>query len=56
MNSRPRNHLNGWSGTQEPSGGREPERVDAKKANGDSAYFALTCGAARLELVEGIKE
>lgn len=26
-------------------------RVDAKRADGRTAYFALTCGAARLELV-----
>lgn len=28
------------------------DRVFTKKLNGDTAYFALTCGAARLERVE----
>jgi len=27
-------------------------RVYAKNSDGEEAYFALTCGAARLELVE----
>jgi hypothetical protein len=26
-------------------------RVDVKRADGETAYFALTCGAARLESV-----
>jgi hypothetical protein len=26
-------------------------RVDAKRSDGEEAFFALTCGAARLELV-----
>lgn len=26
-------------------------RVDAKRGDGETAFFALTCGAARLELV-----
>lgn len=26
-------------------------RCDVKRADGETAYFALTCGAARLELV-----
>ena len=26
-------------------------RVDAKRGDGEEAFFALTCGAARLELV-----
>ena len=26
-------------------------RVDAKRSDGETAFFALTCGAARLELV-----
>ena len=28
------------------------DRVYAKRADGEEAYFALTCGAARLELME----
>lgn len=27
-------------------------RVDVKRADGETAYFALTCGAARLEPVQ----
>lgn len=27
-------------------------RVDVKRADGETAYFALTCGAARLEAVQ----
>jgi len=27
-------------------------RVDVKRADGETAFFALTCGASRLELVE----
>ena len=27
-------------------------RVDCKRADGETAYFALTCGAARLELID----
>lgn len=30
-------------------------RCDVKRADGETAYFALTCGAQRLELVEPAK-
>lgn len=30
----------------------EPKRVYVKRSDGEEAYFALTCGASRLELVE----
>lgn len=29
------------------------DRVYAKKANGEEAFFELGCGASRLEIVEG---
>ncbi len=31
------------------------DRCDVKREDGATAYFALTCGAQRLELVEGSK-
>lgn len=31
-------------------------RCDVKRADGETAYFALTCGAQRLELVEGANQ
>lgn len=33
----------------------EPNRVYAKRADGEEAFFALTCGASRLELIGGGK-
>lgn len=31
----------------------EPNKVYAKREDGEVAFFALTCGASRLEKVEG---
>lgn len=30
----------------------QPRRVDVRREDGETAYFALTCGAARLEPVD----
>lgn len=30
----------------------QPDRVYAKREDGEEAFFALTCGASRLELVQ----
>lgn len=30
----------------------EPNKVYAKRGDGEEAFFALTCGASRLEIVE----
>ena len=34
----------------------EANRVDVIKVNGETAFFALTCGAARLSLIRGDDE
>jgi hypothetical protein len=32
------------------------DRCDVKRADGETAYFALTCGASRLKLVPAVGE